>query len=214
VSRHSQEGPHDLVLDARNRTIDRSSPYSESTTFATERTQVEELPSDRYIHEKFDRYYSTLREIPLLNRKDLERAIGQSYHRTSRAVQICVFAILSLEETDRPVPTTHKLDVIPASPSLGSLCRMLNRTLEAANNAAIGLEMVIGSLASYLSFRNLARWDKAWYYLQQAITFAQILELDRIDSYDPVADPKGAICGLKTYYTLCVQWLRARSLSQ
>ena len=163
-----------------------------------------ELPSDQSIYEQFDRYYSTTREIPLLNRHDMEDAVSKSYHRTSRAVQICILAILSLVETDGQIHTGPELGMSSSSPFLESLCKMMNTTLEAAEDGAIGLEMVIGSLASYLSFRSLARWNKAWYYLQQAITLAQIMGLDCIEKHDPRAEPKATICALKTCYTLYV----------
>jgi len=63
-------------------------------------------------------------------------------------------------------------------------------------------EHVTASYAIFVAYDKIKKSRSAWYYLQLAITFIQILGLDHPETYATLPDMRWATLSLKVYYTV------------
>jgi hypothetical protein len=140
--------------------------------------------------------------VPFICQREIEEAFANRLHESSFKCRLILLSILGIAEVQGPRvhdPTTEGKSPREERSVVQLLCRFNGMPEDLGT---LSFEHVVANYAAFIVFRIRGDEDKSWFYLQQAITFVQILGMDRMSTYKLSEDVRSGTLRLKIYYSV------------
>ena len=157
------------------------------------------LPSGCNVGLLLERYFTTIhRMVPTICQPEIENAFANRLHETSERFRLLILSVLSVAQGME----TSTIQSRSGHSSVTALQLLTRNNGMPADPSSLGFEHVFADIAAFMTYSMRSDNRRAWFFLQQAITFSQLDGMDEIDSYKPEVDLRTATLRLKVYYTL------------
>ncbi|SGZ01319.1 BQ5605_C033g11138 [Microbotryum silenes-dioicae] len=165
------------------------------------------LPLDEHMPHYFTVYFDRFWQLfPIVNRQRLTAQVQANEHRRPGPIAQLVLSIAALVETsDYLENSPHDGD--PMNTRVGPVLSYARTTVfSPLREEDVQLDQVIAVMNLFVAEDILGNRRAGWYRLQEAITLAQVLQLDQIPQHARALDgsDQAAIEGLKTFYILFI----------
>lgn len=160
------------------------------------------LPSDSQLSESINVYFERFSPMfPIIQRERLSTALRQGQHRLpNTSFRFLILSMLALVETSGRLEDLSRQDELPPDNNAGPLLLAVRRV----KHDGLDLDHITAVINIFVAEDMLSDRKAAWYRLQEAITLAQLLELDRRDTYDGQHRDEEAVQGMKVYFILFI----------
>lgn len=139
--------------------------------------------------------------MPSVCQPDIESAFKNRLYETSEKFRLLILSVLSVAEgMESPNDQPHSGQSSSSSPTALQLLTRINGVPD--DLSTLGFEHVFANITAFVSYDLRGDGAKAWFYLQQAITLAQLNGMDQTESYKPSEDHYRATLRMKVYYHL------------
>ena len=137
---------------------------------------------------------TTHKAIPFVCKEEVQQGFRTGLHKTSSKFRLVVLSLMVMAADEQML----------VSPNGPSILDYLSAQLAGivSNLDDLVFEHVTASYACFVAHEKRKDSRSAWYYLQLAITFIQILGLDHPETYATLPDMRWATLSLKVYYTV------------
>lgn len=147
------------------------------------------------------------RFVPLIERGDVEGPFARREHVVDFRLRLIILAILAMCETselihrtkDRDDHQTEPHDGFSAESALTTLGKMATLPVDTSQ---ICIAHVIANIAAFVSWDMKRDGRASWFYLQQAISFVQLLGMDSAEYYGDLPYERNVASDLKLFYTM------------